>query len=169
MERRDHILDLLRQSPHGLTGGELARRTGVSRQVIVQDIALLRAEGNQILATPQGYLLQGAHRSSSLRTVIAVRHAPHETEDELLLLVNLGITVVDVIVDHPLYGELRGNLMMRTAEDVQRFMARLRAQKTSLLSSLTHGLHLHTLDYDKASDLRAAQTALAQQGLLLTE
>ncbi len=170
MDRRQNILDMLsrRNGTGTITGSELARRLGVSRQIIVQDIALLRAEGNPILATPQGYLLQAAPLPASRRTVLAVRHTPPQTVEELSLLVEHGLTVVDVIVEHPLYGELRGNLMLRSLADVDRFMARVKKGRTSLLSSLTKGLHLHTVEYQRAGDLTRAQAQLAQQGFLVT-
>ena len=168
MDRRQKILNLLSRRNSTLTGSELARRLGVSRQIIVQDIALLRAEGNPVLATPQGYLLQAEPRSASRRTVLAVRHSPPQTGQELSLMVSHGLTVVDVIVEHPLYGELRGNLMLRSLSDVERFISRVEKGQTSLLSSLTHGLHLHTVEYHNSNDLTRAQAELAQQGFLVT-
>lgn len=168
MDRRQKILNMLSRKNGTLTGSELARRLGVSRQIIVQDIALLRAEGNPILATPQGYLLQAEPRSASRRTVLAVKHTPTQTGQELSLLVSHGLTVVDVIVEHPLYGELRGNLMLRSLSDVERFMVRVDRGKTTLLSSLTKGVHLHTVEYHRANDLARAQADLAQQGFLIT-
>ncbi len=168
MDRRQKILNMLSRRNGTLTGSELARRLSVSRQIIVQDIALLRAEGNPILATPQGYLLQSEPRITTKRTVLAVRHTPPQTGQELSLLVSHGLTVVDVIVEHPLYGELRGNLMLRSLSDVERFVARVDKGQTSLLSSLTKGLHLHTVEYHRASDLTRAQADLVQQGFLVT-
>jgi transcriptional regulator of NAD metabolism len=169
MNRREDILDILRRRRQRVTGTELARELGVSRQVIVQDIALLRAEGNPILATPQGYLVEREAIPRTALAVLAVRHAPDQTAEELSLLVGIGLTVVDVIVDHPLYGELRGALMLRVQADVDRFMESLRAKGTALLSSLTDGVHLHTVEYGKPSDLARAQAALARHGFLLTE
>jgi transcriptional regulator of NAD metabolism len=168
MDRRQKILEMLGSHQGTLTGSELARRLGVSRQIIVQDIALLRAEGHPVLATPQGYLLQSEPRAASKRTVLAVRHDPTQTGKELSLLVSHGLTVVDVIVEHPLYGELRGNLMLRSLSDVERFMDRVAKGQTSLLSSLTNGLHLHTVEYHSAGDLTRAQADLAQKGFLVT-
>ena len=168
MDRRQKILNMLIRQSGTLTGSELARRLGVSRQIIVQDIALLRAQGNPILATPQGYLLQAEPCSPSRRTVLAVRHAPPQTGHELALMVSHGLTVVDVIVEHPLYGELRGNLMLRSLSDVDRFMNRVDKGRTTLLSSLTKGLHLHTVEFKRAGDLARAQADLAQHGFLVT-
>ena len=57
-KRRDGILSLLEESDTPLSGTELAHRFKVSRQVIVQDIALLRAEDKKILSTYRGYVLE---------------------------------------------------------------------------------------------------------------
>lgn len=169
MNRRDKILDILKDRRQKVTGTELARILGVSRQIIVQDIALLRVEGNPVLATPQGYMLVLSSRPYSAQAVLAVKHTPSQTEEELSLLVSLGLTVVDVIVDHPIYGELRGNLMLQSQADVDRFMAHLGSKRTTLLSILTDGVHLHTVEFEKVSDFARAQAGLAQRGFLLTE
>ena len=54
--RRQEIIRLLSRTSGPISGSSLSGMLGVSRQVIVQDIALLRTE-HPILATAQGYLL----------------------------------------------------------------------------------------------------------------
>jgi transcriptional regulator of NAD metabolism len=162
-ERRAQIVALLTAAPHGRTGGELAQRLGVSRQIIVQDVAVLRAAGEEILATPQGYVL------APHRRVVACRHNRAQVEDELLALVDAGATVVDVIVEHQLYGEIRAPLWLRSRTDVANFMRQLDRTNANLLSSLTNGVHLHTLEAAQSETLDAALAALAQRGYLLTE
>jgi transcriptional regulator of NAD metabolism len=110
---------------------------------------VLRAAGVEILATPRGYLLPRAHPAH--RALVAVRHTPEQTEDELTLLVDLGVKVVDVIVEHPIYGELRGSLHVASREDVRQFMEAVRRTGARLLSELTEGLHLHTLEAEARS------------------
>ena len=167
MDRRQRIVEYLRQAGRPVTGSQLAEIMGVSRQAIVQDIALLRAEGKTILATPQGYLWYPPTPETSPRTVIAVTHSPQETELELNLLVDFGLKVIDVIVEHPLYGELRGYLMLQSRRDVQLFLKRLQEAGAGLLCSLTGGVHLHTVEYLREEDLRLACEALAERGILL--
>ena len=58
--------------------------------------------------------------------------------------------------------------MLRSLSEVERFIDRIEKGQTSLLSSLTQGLHLHTVEYHRASDLTRAQAELAQQGFLVT-
>jgi hypothetical protein len=168
-ERRRRIVALLGEAPRPLTGTELAQRLNVTRQVVVQDIAVLRASGAAILATPQGYLLASRLRSAAHRIVVACRHTREQVEDELLAMVDCRVTVVDVIVEHPLYGELRAPLWLRTPADVADFVRQLNQAGASLLSSLTGGVHLHTLEAGEPAALAAARAALAARGYLLDE
>lgn len=167
-QRRAGLLQALRAAARPVPARELAGRFGVSRQVVVQDVAILRAEGHPILATPAGYVVSGASPAWPYRAVVAVRHGRDDTEAELLALVEAGVRVVDVIVEHPLYGELRGVLMLETPDDVRRFMERLRAEGIQLLSSLTGGLHLHTLEARHPEALERARAAMARLGFLVS-
>lgn len=162
--RRQQLLDALQTSTEPLAGAYLAERLGVSRQVIVQDIALLRAEGHAIDSTTRGYRL--AQASTGIRDAFGVLHGPEFTERELNTLVDLGIAVVDVVVYHPIYGELRGGLDLRSRRDVAQFMERLREERTTLLSMLTHGAHVHTVEAKDRETLSAGRAALRELGIL---
>ena len=134
--------------------------------MIVQDIALLRALGHKILATPRGYLM--LDDGPRLNTSVVCCHTTfEEMEDELSTIVGLGGTVVDVVVEHPLYGEIRGLLMLRTQDDVASFMARMRASGAEPLSRLTKGVHLHTLGAPDEATLGKLREALRSKGYLL--
>jgi hypothetical protein len=165
-ERRARILELLRAADRPVTGAELAQRLGISRQVIVQDIAVLRAAGEEIHASPRGYYLLPQDRAVH-RAVVAVRHTPEQTADELTILVDLGVEVVDVVVEHAMYGELRGILRVASREDVRQFMARLEETGARLLSELTDGLHLHTLEARRPELLARAREVLRERGYLV--
>ncbi len=165
-ERRRGIVGLLGRARSPVVGSDLAKRLDVSRQVIVQDIALLRARGHKILATPRGYIMleDGPPVSAS----VVCRHTSNEEmEDELATIVGLGGTVVDVVVEHPLYGELRGPLMLRTQEDVLSFLARLRASGAEPLSRLTKGVHRLNLGVTDEEALQKITGALRQKGYLV--
>lgn len=168
-ERREHILRLIQEAQTPITGAELASRFGVSRQVIVQDIALLRAKGAEILATPQGYTTITPHDTAIHRAVIAVRHDRSRTAEELNVLVDRGLRIVDVVVEHPLYGEQRGLLMLETRDDVADFMRRLEETNAPLLSSLTDGVHLHTVEARRPEAIQRARDELRRLGILLSE
>jgi transcriptional regulator of NAD metabolism len=164
-DRRRKLMVTLRGRKGPVAGSELARQFRVSRQCLVQDIAILRAHGEQILSTPRGYRLpgiEGAHRA-----VIACKHGPERTREELNILVDNGVKVLDVVVEHPLYGELRGALQIESRADVEDFLRRRRATNASLLSSLTGGVHLHTLEASKTEMIARAKSQLHGRGILL--
>src|ERR1700735_5003071 len=141
--RRRGILAWMQRHGEPVRGGELAKRFRVSRQCLVQDVAILRAGGEEIEATPRGYHLPATSRHGH-RELLACRHAPERTQEELQILVDHGVKILDVIVEHPVYGELRGSLMLESRADVQDFLRQVKSSHASLLSTLTGGVHLHT-------------------------
>ena len=165
-ERRETILKLLRQSAQPVSASTLAGQLSVSRQIIVGDIALLRAGGADILATPRGYCLQNAAAAGLTRRV-AVRHDEAGMEAELNTMVDNGCTVVDVIVEHPLYGQLTGPLQISNRYEVSQFIER--CKKAEPLSSLTDGIHLHTLSCPDEAAFERTKSALRAQRVLLEE
>ncbi|HEX7064150.1 MAG TPA: transcription repressor NadR [Bacillales bacterium] len=167
-DRREFILSRLKKSTTPLTGKQLAEQTNVSRQVIVQDVSLLKARNEPIMATARGYLyLKQNEENRKIRKVIAVSHTPEETADELYTLVDLGITVLNVTVEHPIYGDLTGSLMLQNRRDVDLFLQQLQNTQASLLSVLTEGTHLHTLEADTQEQLDEACKTLKKAGYLL--
>lgn len=165
-QRRRSILECIRTSGAPISGAGIAKRLRVSRQCLVQDIAILRAAGEEIVATPRGYRLPEA-TAHAHRAVLACRHAPERTEEELQILVDHGVRILDVIVEHPLYGELHGSLMLESRADVQDFLTRVKATHASLLSSLTSGIHLHTVEASRPEMIERARARLRQRGFLL--
>ncbi|WP_193437425.1 transcription repressor NadR [Sporolactobacillus pectinivorans] len=166
-ERRHLILECLQSSSDPITGGELAERMNVSRQVIVQDISLIKAKEYPIIATSQGYLFIGRSGLDMKTRTIACHHTIRETEQELKLIVDCGVTVVNVTVEHPLYGEITGSLMIRNHADVAHFISRLQTTGASLLSSLTDGIHLHQLEAPSDGQIDDAVRVLKKAGYLL--
>lgn len=167
-ERRAFILQLLKNSVEPLTGSDLASRTNVSRQVIVGDITLLKAKNEPILATSQGYIyLKQDNAIPSYERTIACRHSPEETEKELNLIVDHGVTVKDVKIEHAVYGDLTASIMVSNRQDVKQFMEKIRSTKASLLSELTGGIHLHTISAENTAALDQVEAALKKAGLLM--
>jgi transcriptional regulator of NAD metabolism len=167
-ERRAFILQLLKDSTAPLTGSDLASRTNVSRQVIVGDITILKAKNEPIIATSQGYIYLRQPSSTSIyRRSIACHHTPDKTEDELNLLVDHGVTVKDVIIEHPVYGDLTASIMVSNRNEVKQFIEKVRSTNASLLSELTEGIHLHTIEAQSETVLDKAVEALRKEGLLI--
>ena len=163
--RRQAILDRLRTADRPVSASALAAGLNVSRQIIVGDIALLRAGGAEISATPRGYVLPRA--TDGITRTIACRHTLAQTGQELDILVDNGCTVLDVIVEHPVYGQLTGQLQISSRYDVEQFLARIRDSDAAPLSMLTGGLHLHTLCCPNEDAYTRACAALKAPGLLL--
>lgn len=150
-----------RQEP--VSGINLAKQLHVSRQVIVQDIALLRAAGNDILSMNQGYLIQAGQRISRVFKVI---HAEDQVEEELGLIVDLGGFIKDVFVYHKAYGVLRADMDIKSRLDIQHFMEKIASGKSNLLMNVTSGYHYHTVFADNAQLLDIIQEKLWEKGFL---
>jgi uncharacterized protein len=167
-ERRSFILQQLKDSSEPLTGSELAARTNVSRQVIVGDITLLKAKKEPIIATSQGYIYLKANTGTArFERIIACKHSPEDTEKELNLLVDHGVLVKDVKIEHTVYGDLTASIMVSNRHEVKQFMENIKNSKASLLSELTGGIHLHTISASSTQVLDQAEQALKAEGYII--
>ena len=162
-ERREKINKILAESSAPISGSALARMLSVSRQVIVTDIAILRAEGINITSTTQGYLLSREHLC---KRIFKVHHTREECEEELNLFVDSGAVVKDVFVNHRVYGVIRGELNIRSRLDVRAFLESIRSGKSSLLSTTTEGYHYHTLLAPSNAILDMIENRLWEMGFL---
>lgn len=165
-ERRDEIIKLLTQSNIPLKGIYLAEKFGVTRQVIVKDIAILRGKESNIIATPDGYMMNNMN-NSRVRSIIAVSHDEDDTLKELEIVVRYGGIIEDVIVEHPIYGEIKGNLMIKNLNDLNKFKKEFTDKNVKPLSALTNGIHLHTISADSEEDINEIKKDLKEQGYLL--
>lgn len=162
-ERRAAIETCLREADVPISATALAARFHVSRQVIVGDVALLRAAGQRINATPRGYVM--GEESTGITGVLACVHRPEDMGRELECIVDNGGEVLDVIVEHPVYGQLTGQLQLRSRHDVAQFLQKV--EGASPLSALTDGIHLHTVRCPDRETLERIRTHLKQDGFLL--
>lgn len=162
--RRAAILQRLSAAAGPVSAAALAAELGVSRQIIVGDVALLRAGGAPIVATARGYV--SAPEAGVSRAVACV-HPPEGMERELNAIVDQGCEVVDVMVEHPLYGQLTGSLGLRSRYDVQQFLLQCARSEARPLSLLTEGVHLHTIRGEDTAALDRAERALAELGFLV--
>jgi len=167
-ERRKLIEEILKNRPEPQKGQNLAREFGVTRQVIVKDIAILRASGVDIIATPEGYMISKENKQK-IKRVIAVSHKPENIEDELTCIVSFGGTIENVIIEHPLYGEIRGMLMVKNLYDVQNFIEKSKKYKAEPLSALTKGVHLHTIEADNEEIMQRILNALKEKKYLISD
>lgn len=167
VERRAKIAASL-DNTHPITGAELARRLGVSRQIIVQDIALMRAEDKNILSTNKGYLLYDSSEYDGLcRRVFHVTHSNEDLLEELLIISELGGRVLDVSVEHEIYGQIRADLYINSPQDAADFVEKLRETQNSPLKSLTSDDHYHTIVAGSERLLDVIAQTLDERGFLL--
>ncbi len=162
-ERREEILKTIKEIKLPISGTELAKKYNVSRQVIVQDIALLRAENYKIYSTTRGYLLQDAF---SIKKVFEVYHTDDQIDDELKTIVDLGGTIVDVFIKHQIYGSLKVELNINSRRKIDEFVERLKKGEAAPLKNLTYGKHFHTVEVDSEETLNLIEEALKKKGYL---
>ncbi|MBR5944768.1 MAG: transcription repressor NadR [Lachnospiraceae bacterium] len=165
-ERRKHIEELLKAHKTPMSGTGLATMFGVSRQVIVQDIALLRAENKDVISTNKGYLLFTPGEESGKKAVVRVRHSSEDTYDELKTIVELGGRVRDVTVDHDIYGQITVDLIINDSHDVDEFIATMKKSKSKPLKVLTDDIHYHTIYAASEKVLSLIREELKEKGYL---
>ncbi|MBQ6843365.1 MAG: transcription repressor NadR [Agathobacter sp.] len=162
-ERREQILKILRQSKEPVAGSDLAKQFEVSRQVVVQDIALIRANGVEIMATNRGYVLQELENVSRVFKVI---HTDEQVEDELNLYVDHGAKVEDVFVYHKVYGVIKAEMNIKSRRDVRKYMEDISNGKSTNLMKLTSNYHYHTIAAEDEQTLDIIQEELQKKGFL---
>lgn len=167
-ERRNTILELLKKEGHPITGTELAKKANVSRQVIVNDMALLKAKNEPIIATSQGYIYVSDNKEQAIYEVeIASVHSNEQAADEMNIIVDAGVTIKNVTVEHPVYGDLTASMMISSRYDVQQFIKKVEDTDASLLMNLTEGAHLHMITADSQEKIDTAIKQLRKKGYLL--
>ena len=166
-ERRNSIIEMLIREKKAIKGTTLAESFNVTRQIIVKDIAILRAKGNNIIATPDGYMINDDN-SSRIKSVIAVNHNYEDVIKELEIVVKYGGIIEDVIVEHPLYGEIKGILMIKNLNDLNNFIKRYENNKAKPLSVLTNGVHIHTISADNEENMELIKRELKERGFIIS-
>lgn len=166
LERREQIIKILEQSEVPVSGTELAKRLSVSRQVIVQDIALLRAVNKNILSTNKGYILYHTTVLVRARRSVRVKHRADQTREELYCVVDLGGKMLDVVVEHEIYGQIMVDLIISNRRDADEFVNKVEHYQTRPLNALTDGVHYHTIEADSEEILDEIENALKEKRIL---
>ena len=158
-DRRNEIVKIIQKSPSPVPARSLAASCQVSRQVIVQDIALLRAAGYDIISTNRGYILNSL---GQVERVFKVRHTNEQMEEELN-------AIVDMVVNHRIYGRMEAELNISSRRKIALFLEDIKHGSSSPLSSITSGYHYHTVSADSRETLDAIEEMLRQRGFLVEE
>ena len=166
-QRREKLVQLLKTSDSPLSGTALAKQLQVSRQVIVQDIALMRAENHAIVSTNKGYLYRSAAAENTWpKRVFFVRHSTEQVLEEFLTVIELGGRILDVSVEHELYGPIRADLLIENRADAEDFVRRLAACRDNPLKVLTDDCHFHTVSAPSEKLLDLMEAELREKGYL---
>lgn len=163
-ERRKAIVNLLLASKSPISGGELSKQFGVSRQIIVQDITILKGLGYEIFSTHHGYVLP---KSPLVERVFKLKHTTEQTEDELNSIVDLGGTIVDVFVWHKVYGKISATLNIFSRLHVKQFLEGVRTGKSTELMNITGGYHYHTVRAESEEILNRIEEMLSQRNYIV--
>ena len=161
--RRNEILNRLPKAQSPISASAFAEAFGVSRQVIVQDIALLRATGSSITSLARGYVLE---KTTALSRVFKVNHLDDDVERELNLIVDAGGTIEDIFVYHKVYGTVRAQMGIKNRLQVKSFLENIASGKSSLLKNVTSGYHYHTVSADSEEILDVIEKQLKENGFL---
>lgn len=165
-ERRKQILHYLSHNEHPVSGKELAQEFGVSRQIIVQDIALLRSAHIHIISTNRGYLVPPS-QTAGFQRVFKCFHSDEQTGDELNCIVDQGGIVDNVFVNHKIYGRIEADMNIRSRRDVRAFLDRIHSGKSSLLKNITSDYHYHTVSAETGEILDDIERELSKRGYLV--
>ncbi len=166
VERRKEIVNLLLSQQTPISGSSLSEKFKVSRQIIVQDISVLKESGHEILSTHNGYMIQSTNLKER---VFKLRHTTHQTEDELNLIVDFGGTVVDVFVWHKVYGRVEAKLNISSRLHVKQFIEGVRIGASSELMNITDGYHYHTIRAESEEILDSIYAELDRLGFIVPE
>ena len=165
-ERRKAIINALITEQKPISGGRFSKELGVSRQIIVQDVSILKAEGYDIISTHYGYLL---HSTPLCERVFKLHHSTENTEEELCTIVDLGGTIVDVFVWHKVYGKVSAPLNIFSRLQVKQFLEGVRTGKSTELMNITGGYHYHTVRAESTEVLDLIEKALIEKGYIAAD
>lgn len=168
-ERRERIIQILMNTRTPVSGTELAKALGVSRQIIVQDIALLRARNREIISTNKGYLLFNPISNDGAQTVVMVKHNSDQVYDEFATIVELGGRILDVSVDHDYYGQIQIDLVINDLNDAREFVQKMNESASQPLKCLTGDIHYHTIAAPSEKVLQLIRNELKEKGYLVEE
>lgn len=167
-QRRAETLKILKREKQPVSGTELAKLLGVSRQVVVQDIALLRAINKNIMSTNKGYVMfEPMTTEKKCNKAVQVRHTTEEVLDEFYTIVDLGGRVLNVVVEHDIYGQIAVDLIIANRQDAEDFYKKMKQSKVKPLKELTGDVHYHTIEADTEQILDAIEKELLRKGYLV--
>lgn len=166
-DRAEEILNILKENNKPISASKISSTLKVSRQIIVGDIAILRAKGIDILSTHKGYILNSNIEDTYYTFKITCIHNNKQTQKEIYTIIDNGGKLIDVIVEHPLYGLLSGNLNLSSRFEADSFLKKSSNEKAMLLSDLTNGIHFHNISCKDETTAIRIKNSLSEIGFLV--
>ena len=163
-ERRREILSLLGNADNPVPANLLKEKFNVSRQVIVQDIALLRANGYDITSTNRGYIINAKPQATR---IFKCRHSLDELLTEGTLIISSGGKIEDIFVNHRVYGKISYRLALYNKTHVEELYRSLTAGASKPLMSVTDGYHYHTVTAENEKVLNEIEKKLKEHNFLI--
>lgn len=160
-DRQNEIIKILQEENRPISGEALGEMFDVSRQIIVKDIAMLKAFGINIISTNKGYKIES---TDGIIRIIESKHTDEDIKDELNTIVDNGGVIVDVFINHPVYGVIRKDLDIHSRNGVTNFVKNI--DKTTPLKNLTDNIHYHTIKADSIETLERIEVELSIKGYL---
>lgn len=162
-ERREQIFKHLSESDVPVSASSLSKLYGVSRQIIVSDIARMRSAGIAISSLSRGYVLDQKPKSERVLKII---HSDKDIEKELNLILELGGTVSDVFIYHKFHGIVSAKMDISSKNDIKNYIENVTKGKSTPLNNTTSGYHYHTITADNEKILDKIEQKLKEEGLL---
>lgn len=168
-QRREKIIAQLNNALEPISASQLAHKYEVSRQIIVGDIALLRANDHDIIATNRGYLLAEHINQSSRHYIGKIKscHDTSQTMDELRTIILNGGEIIDISIEHPVYGILTAPLKIATYTDLEAYINDMKEHNGQFLNTLTNGVHSHTISCESEAQFEKIKQKLYEANFLL--
>lgn len=163
-ERRKEILKQLKTSSKAIPAKAFAEQFGVSRQIIVGDMSVIRATYPEIISTNKGYVIE--EKTACVREY-KVKHGPDRVKEELTLIVDCGGIIRNVSISHRAYGRISADMNLSSRQDVLEFVERLVDSKSTLLGSVTSGYHYHLVEASSEERLDLIEKKLKEADFLV--
>lgn len=161
--RREEILKDISNTLSPISASILSEKFGVSRQIIVKDIAKLKAEGHNISSLSRGYIM---NKQEIFKRVFKIFHSDEDVKKELNMIVDLGGTVENVFIYHKVYNKVSARMDIKSRLDVENFLADIASGKSSLLKNVTSGYHYHTISAKDEKILDLIELRLTEEGFI---
>ncbi len=124
---------------------------------------MIRAGGHEITSTNRGYVLK---EEPAVRRTFYVNHSDEALFDELVAVVDMGGKVINVMVEHKVYGKMEADLNIASRRQVNVFMSEIQSGQSSPLKNITSNDHAHIVEAESEEILNLIEEKFREMGIL---